>query len=110
MDFIVINTTKCSEIIQLESIVYCCAEGSYTRVYLSNKRSIYCSKNLAWFQRKINSPLFVRLHRSYLVNLAYVTKVFKNDRKVSLINGQGIPISQKRIKSLWNTLYELEAC
>ncbi|MFW5721570.1 MAG: LytR/AlgR family response regulator transcription factor [Bacteroidota bacterium] len=98
MECIIINTAGCSEILWLESIIYCSAEGSYTRIHLNDKRSVLSSKNLVWFERNLHSNHFVRLHRSFIINLKFVSKIYKHESKVSLRNGNKIPISKSRSK------------
>ncbi len=104
MECVIINTLECCEILWLESIIYCAAEGSYTRVFLNNKRSVFSSKNLAWFERNLRSEYFVRLHRSYIINLRFISKVFKNEGKVALQNGEKIPMSIGKTKQFWYSL------
>lgn len=104
MECIIINTSECSEVLWLESIVYFAAEGSYTRIFLNNKRSVYSSKNLASFERSLQSEYFVRLHRSFIVNLRFISKVFKNEGKISLLNGEKIPLAKRRTKYFWDCI------
>ena len=107
MEFIIVHNLECSEILWLESIIYCSAEGSYTRVFLNNGRSVFSSKNLAWFEKNINSKNFVRLHRSYILNLRFIAKVFKNESKVGLQTGEKIPLSKEKSDYLWSAIHQL---
>lgn len=104
MRCIIVHTSECSEVLWLESIVYCVAEGSYTRVFLHSNRSVFSSKNLAWFEQNLQSEYFVRLHRSYIINIRFITKVFKNEGKVILQSGDKIPMSQSKTKCFWHSL------
>ncbi|MFV0268490.1 MAG: LytR/AlgR family response regulator transcription factor, partial [Draconibacterium sp.] len=104
MECLIINTAQCSEILWMDSIVYCCAEGSYTRVYLKGGRSVFSSKNLAWFERNLKSHFFVRMHRSYIINLRCIAKVFRHERKICLINGEEIPFSKGKSKHFWDSI------
>jgi two-component system LytT family response regulator len=70
---------------------------------------LFCSKNLSWFQRNIDSQFFVRIHRSYLINLQQVSKIFKSEGKVQLKNGELVPFSQKKSMQLWDCLDALSA-
>lgn len=109
MECIVINTSDCSEVLWLDSIVYCTAEGSYSRVFLENQRSVFSSKNLAWFERNLQSIYFVRLHRSYIINLRFISKVYKSEGKVGLKTGEKVPISQSKIKHFWYSLNNISS-
>ncbi len=109
MECLIINTSSCTEFLWFDSIIYCCAEGSYSRIYLVNNRSVYCSKNLSWIEQHLKSRLFVRMHRSHIVNLKYISKVYKTDGKVSLVSGEKLPISKSRTKEFWDSVQELSA-
>ncbi|WP_442873577.1 LytR/AlgR family response regulator transcription factor [Draconibacterium sp. IB214405] len=104
MECLVINTSSGSEIIWLNTIIYCSAEGSYSRIHLDNKRKVYCSKNLTWLEQKISSPYFVRMHRSYIVNLRFIHKIVKNESRLFLANGEKLPVSKSRSNNLWESI------
>lgn len=109
MKCVIINTRQCTEIVYLENIIYCRAEGSYTKVYLKDGGSIFCSKNLAWFENEIQSKLFLRVHRSFLINLNFLSKVYRNEGRINLQNGAAIPLSRGGANQLKNSLHLLRA-
>lgn len=109
MKCVIINTRQCTEIVYLANIIYCRAEGSYTKVYLKDGGSIFCSKNLAWFENEIQSKLFLRVHRSFLINLNFLSKVYRNEGRINLQNGAAIPLSRGGANQLKNSLHLLRA-
>lgn len=63
--------------IQIQDIQYLKADGSYTYVYVSEKDDYYIlSERLGEIEKRLPEELFVRVHKSYVVNLEYV-KSFK---------------------------------
>lgn len=61
----------------INNIMYICAEGSYTEVFIKGKRKELVSKNLKEFEDILPPNQFCRVHHSYIVNINYVTKYFK---------------------------------
>ena len=91
-----INTSDGLEIIDLKRIVYLKALRSYVEIHLKDAKPIVCSKNLKFFEGQLvhkNSP-FMRVHRSYLVNLASVIRFRREGGGVlDLYEGSEIPIT-----------------
>lgn len=68
------------------------ATRNYTTVYYKNIRKLLNGNLKAW-ERKVMGSDFVRVHKSYLINLKYV-KEYGTD-KVVMKNGMEIPIGRK---------------
>ncbi len=84
--------------IKMNDILYCEAEGSYTKFYLINSEPIFVSRNLRYYEELLASAGFFRSHYSCLVNPSKI-KIF--DRKTdggSLIleGGYTVPVSQRK--------------
>ncbi|MFN8354752.1 MAG: LytTR family DNA-binding domain-containing protein [Spirosomataceae bacterium] len=84
--------------VKLNEILFCEAEGSYTKFYLTNKETILVSRNLHTYEELLAPSGFIRTHHSCVVNPNKI-KVF--DRKTdngSLIleSGHVIPVSQRK--------------
>ncbi|WP_346855968.1 LytTR family DNA-binding domain-containing protein [uncultured Draconibacterium sp.] len=106
MERIIITTARYSEVIKKQAIVYCKAEGSYTRLVLEDNKHIVISRNLSWFENTIASTLFIRPHRSFLVNLEYINRVFVNEGKIGLTKGVDIPVSRYKSKQVIEALHK----
>jgi two-component system LytT family response regulator len=78
-------------------IVYCKAESNYTHIYLQNN-SIIVPKVLKCFESILPSDTFLRIHKSYLININFITG-FKTNKIVVLKSHIDIPIARRR-KSL----------
>ena len=89
--------------LKFDDINYIEADGSYCNIYSNNKK-FTLSSNLNHFQNNHKSPIFVRTHRSYIINL---NKVEAFDKDSVIINSKAIPISkahQKEIMKFFNKL------
>jgi two-component system LytT family response regulator len=90
------------EYIQLSSICYFEAQGSYVRIVCNDGKNKVVAKNLKYFESSLgSSPKFLRIHRSYLVNMDEVVSYSKSDGgSLSLSNGVQIPVSRDRKASI----------
>jgi two-component system LytT family response regulator len=84
--------------IKMTDILYCEAEGSYTKFYLSNSEPIFVSRNLRYYEELLSPAGFFRTHHSCLVNPSKI-KIY--DRKTDsgtliLEGGHTIPVSQRK--------------
>ncbi len=75
--------------IALEKILFVEAVGSYTDIYTDDGKSTL-AVNLKTFEENLDSPKFLRTHRSYLVNLS---KVDEYEGNRVFVGGKPIPIS-----------------
>lgn len=80
--------------VRLEDIIYFNAEGSCVKIHTYKKDSdgMILSKKLGDVEKEMAEYFFVRVHKSYLVNLANVTDV-KDDVKLDQIEDK-IPIGR----------------
>ena len=88
-DFVFIKDSSRYRKIQLEQIMYAVAEGSYTRVLMEHT-SVTLAINLKTFESHLSSPEFMRIHRSYVINLK---KIEEYEGNRVFINEESIPIS-----------------
>ena len=93
------------EFIEAGKIIYAQAEGSYTHVFLNDKRKLVISKTLSDIEEMLPPDLFQRIHHSTLVNLSHVTHLFKTDGGYLVLDsGEKLPISKSKKESLMERL------
>ena len=64
---------------------------------MSDGRKILSSKSLKYYEEIMEEYLFLRIHKSHIVNLSYVMRFLKSDGgSVELRNGDKVPISRRR--------------
>jgi two-component system LytT family response regulator len=95
---IVIKDIDKTYFIKMNDILYCEAEGSYTKFYLSNSEPIFVSRNLRYYEELLAPAGFFRTHHSCLVNPSKI-KIY--DRKTDcgtliLEGGHTVPVSQRK--------------
>jgi two-component system, LytTR family, response regulator len=95
---IVIKDIDKTYFIKMADILYCEAEGSYTKFYLTNSEPVFVSRNLRYYEELLEPAGFFRTHHSCLVN---PTKIKIYDRKTDcgtliLEGGHTVPVSQRK--------------
>ena len=92
----------------VDDIVYCIAEGSYTTVVLRGKQNKLVSKNLKDFETLLSDSGFCRVHHSYLINLAHVQKYIKGEGGyVQLTDGHTVDISRRKKEEFLSLLNKI---
>ena len=83
--------------IKVADILYCEAEGTYTKFFITGNKSILVSKNLKEYESVLEPLGFVRTHHSFLVNPDKI-KIFDKKDGGSLILEEGtmVPVSQRK--------------
>jgi two-component system LytT family response regulator len=85
------------EVIETKNILFCKADDNYTEIYLNNNKKKVVSKTLKYFDEALSSSSFVRIHKSYLVNVNEITKYIKGKGgSVVLSNGKQLSVSATR--------------
>jgi two-component system, LytTR family, response regulator len=90
-------TLKGFTIVKLEDIVYCEAQRSYTIFRLSNNKTIMISKPLFDYDRLLAGTVFLRIHKSFLINLLHVKEYMRGEGgTVIMSNGMEIEVSRRK--------------
>lgn len=81
-----------------EDIILFEADGVYTKVYLKNGKVELISKTLKHFSDQLlDKSIFYKPHRSYLINLKYMSQLVKKDGYyIILENNKTIPIARDK--------------
>lgn len=83
--------------VETADIIYLEADGAYTHVWLRDGTNILVSKRLKFFEEVLkDNPLFFRSHRSFVVNINYISTYSKAESHITLSNGKIIIISRDR--------------
>lgn len=81
---------------QKEDIYYLEASGNYTIIY-GEKEKYVTSKTLKEYENVLDPAIFIRLHKSFIVNMQKAEKYSPKDNGfVVLQNGKQIPISRRK--------------
>ncbi|MEK6152592.1 LytTR family DNA-binding domain-containing protein [Flavobacteriaceae bacterium 3-367] len=101
IDILALPSKDKVELVAKKDIVYLKAEGRYTQFLLRCGAAKLASRNLGSFARLLPPNRFIRVHHSYLVNMAYVTHLDKaGGYYLELMNGRYIPVSKRKLEVL----------
>jgi len=90
-------------LVDLEAVSAIKAEGHYSTLY-TEEENYLCNLSLSDLEDRINSEHFLRVHRSYIVNLQYAKAFEKVEEHCYLIldfkDGMRIPISRSNVSTI----------
>jgi two-component system LytT family response regulator len=96
--------------VQIKEIILCKAEGNYTNIFMTADK-ILVTRTLKDFEELLADYNFLRIHRSYLINLDHIEKYDRAHQSaegdggcVTLKNNIHVPVSRDRRKGLLNFL------
>lgn len=90
-------TQKGFMVLRLEEIIYCRAERSYTEFILIGNKTVLVSRPLADYDELLKDTSFLRVHKSYLINLHHVREYQRGEGGlVVLSNSDEIEVSRRR--------------
>jgi two-component system LytT family response regulator len=86
------------EFAQVNSILYCSAEGAYTKVVFNdNKRPLLISRTLGDIEEILPTEIFTRIHHSTIVNINAVTHYIRSDGGYVVMNtNEKLMVSKSR--------------
>jgi two-component system LytT family response regulator len=88
-----------------DSIIYLNGDQNYTHIHLVQGQKLTSSKNLKEFEDHLPPHQFFRIHKAYVINLAYVTKYIKgNGGEVVMSDGSSIDVSRQKKTELLDRL------
>jgi len=94
---IVLKDIENTYFIKVADILFCEAEGTYTKFYFSNNDPILVSKNLKEYETILEPLGFLRTHHSFLANPGKVKMYDKTDGGALILEGgHSIPVSQRK--------------
>jgi two-component system LytT family response regulator len=64
-----------SVFVKIKDIIRFEADGSYTRIFISGDKEYLASHNVKVFEEHLDMNLFMRVHRSHIINLSKVCKI-----------------------------------
>ena len=90
-------TLKGFIILKLEEIVYCEAERSYTIFHLAGNKTLTVSKPLLDYDTLLQDTSFLRIHKSFLINLHHVKEYQRGEGGVVIMsNDAAIEVSRRK--------------
>ncbi|KAF0203068.1 MAG: two-component system LytT family response [Bacteroidetes bacterium] len=98
---IVIKTQDKIYLENLDHITHLDSDGTYTRIFTTDTGEIMTSKPLKEYEEMLVESGFFRVYRSYLINLAHISRFDKNEGGyVILTNKHQIPVASRKREEL----------
>lgn len=89
-------------VIPVDSVDYIQAQDDYAAIHTGGK-SILKQQSIAGFEKTLDPGKFVRIHRSYILNVERLSKIeayAKNSKMAILKDGTRLPVSRKGYEKL----------
>ncbi|PKP05311.1 MAG: DNA-binding response regulator [Bacteroidetes bacterium HGW-Bacteroidetes-6] len=91
--------------VNIEDIVRCESDDNYTMFFMKSGESIVVSKTLKEYELMLNGMRFCRVHKSYLVNLKYVSRYVPGDGGYLILeDGSHVDVSRRKKEALLEML------
>ncbi|MBN1339794.1 MAG: response regulator transcription factor [Bacteroidales bacterium] len=83
--------------VKIKEITRCESDNNYTNIFLSTGQKIIVSKTLKEYDDMLTPFNFFRIHKSYLINLAYLQRYKKGEGgSVIMEDGTELEVSRRR--------------
>lgn len=93
-----IPTSAGTEVIKVDRIIRCEADGNYCRIHILGENTLCISKTLKFLENELPGTGFARIHQSHLVNKRFIRRYSKGSNAyMELQNGDVLPISRRRV-------------
>ncbi|WP_420571925.1 LytR/AlgR family response regulator transcription factor [Kordia sp.] len=99
-NYLLIGSKHKGEYILKERIVYVEAYENYSWLHLSNGTKHLSCKSIGYYQEQLIQDGFLRIHRSYLINLSHLKLYEPKYRLVHLKKELVLPVSFRRNRTL----------
>ena len=97
MNTISIPTNKGTFLLCLQNIIRIQSISNYSKIYFADKsHPLTVAKVLHWFEDNLPADVFLRSHRTHLVNRVHIMSVALSSQTMQLSNGENIDISKRR--------------
>ena len=106
-DFIIINSIERMHKLNTGEISFIQANDNYTTFHSIKKTKVTASKNLKFYEERLNENYFFRTHKSNMVNLSKVQSVDKKNNQVLMEDGTILPVASRRKKDFLIALEKL---
>jgi two-component system LytT family response regulator len=86
----------------VDEIIYLEAEGNYSTIFLANGKDETLTLSLGLIEEELSAKDFLRVNRSVIINLKYLSRVNRRNRTCHLLVGEkeyefNIPVEQIKI-------------
>lgn len=88
-----------TDFIEWNNVVRIQADSNYSRIFLSNGKTLFLATVLKEFEIILDQQVFIRPHKTHLVNPSFIQSFIKGAHASLLLsNGESIPVSRNKRK------------
>ncbi len=92
-----IPSLKGFQVVEIDEIIYCEANGNYTNFYFIERAVICASKPIHEYEQLLSDCNFVRTHKSFLINLKHIKEYIRGEGgSLILSNGKEVEVSRRK--------------
>ncbi len=92
-----ISSVKGFLVVEIQDIIYCEASNNYTNFYFTNGTSICTSKPIHDYEVMLQDCNFVRIHKSFLINLEHIKEYIRGEGGVVILsNKKEVEVSRRK--------------
>jgi two-component system, LytTR family, response regulator len=95
-----ISTSDGTIFIFTKDIIRCEADSNYTHFFLNGKKAVIASKTLREYEELLPHQFFIRIHKSHLVNKAFIQDFNVQERLLKLHDHSQIEVSKRKLKEV----------
>jgi two-component system LytT family response regulator len=106
LERVAVKTGTKIHVVQVEHIFYLEAQDDYVMIYTKTGKFLK-QQTMKYFEEALDSGMFMRVHRSYIVNLNEITQIEpyeKDGHVVVLRSGAKVPVSKSNYSNLKKAL------
>lgn len=94
--------------VETDKILYLESEENYTHIYTTSSAKILAALTLGVIQSRLDTKSFIRVNRSYIINLSYLSAYRHENNKliIQLNGGKEFTASRRRVKAFQNIFKE----
>jgi two-component system LytT family response regulator len=97
MATILIHTRTEAIKVPLHNIIRIESKSNYSKIYFADKSyPLTVSKVLGWFEKQLPDDVFLRIHRTHLVNKQFISTHAATGESILLNNGEKINVSRRK--------------
>jgi two-component system LytT family response regulator len=100
---ILVPTDRGMQVIDVHSIVRVQSISNYSKLFFQTGKTLVVAKVLRWFEERLETYNFLRIHRTHLVNSERM-KTYKNANtiEIELMNGERLAVARRKKNEFLN--------
>lgn len=102
---IAIHSFENIEFVEIKQITRLESDENYTRIFTASNEEFLSGKSIKYYEELLEPFGFFRVHKSHMINTAYIVTVNKNDSETIVLKDSSIvPIARRRKQEFFDFL------